>query len=54
MTRQSGNAIDEFVTEALRNNLVGLPLDLARRSTWRAAAKPACPASTKRVVSSMR
>ncbi len=28
MTRQSGNAIDEFVTEALRNNLVGLPLDL--------------------------
>jgi Ca2+-binding RTX toxin-like protein len=29
MTRQSGNAIDEFVTEALRNNLVGLPLDLA-------------------------
>jgi Ca2+-binding RTX toxin-like protein len=29
MTRQSGNAIDEFITEALRNNLVGLPLDLA-------------------------
>jgi Ca2+-binding RTX toxin-like protein len=29
MTRQAGNAIDEFVTEALRNNLVGLPLDLA-------------------------
>ena len=29
MTRQVGNAIDEFVTEALRNNLVGLPLDLA-------------------------
>ncbi|TWC27050.1 hemolysin type calcium-binding protein, partial [Pseudomonas sp. SJZ079] len=29
MTRQTGNAIDEFVTEALRNNLVGLPLDLA-------------------------
>lgn len=29
MTRQRGNAIDEFVTEALRNNLVGLPLDLA-------------------------
>ena len=28
MTRQVGNAIDEFVTEALRNNLVGLPLDL--------------------------
>jgi Ca2+-binding RTX toxin-like protein len=29
MTRQTGNEIDEFVTEALRNNLVGLPLDLA-------------------------
>jgi Ca2+-binding RTX toxin-like protein len=27
-TRQVGNEIDEFVTEALRNNLVGLPLDL--------------------------
>ncbi|WP_295557663.1 peroxidase family protein [uncultured Hyphomicrobium sp.] len=29
MTRVVGNEIDEFVTEALRNNLVGLPLDLA-------------------------
>lgn len=28
VTRQTGNAIDEFVTEALRNNLLGLPLDL--------------------------
>jgi hypothetical protein len=28
ITRQVGNEIDEFVTEALRNNLVGLPLDL--------------------------
>jgi Ca2+-binding RTX toxin-like protein len=28
MTRQVGNEIDEFVTEALRNNLLGLPLDL--------------------------
>lgn len=28
MTRQTGNEIDEFVTGALRNNLVGLPLDL--------------------------
>lgn len=28
MTRQTGNEVDEFVTEALRNNLVGLPLDL--------------------------
>jgi Ca2+-binding RTX toxin-like protein len=28
LTRTQGNEIDEFVTEALRNNLVGLPLDL--------------------------
>lgn len=28
MTRQLGNEIDEFVTSALKNNLVGLPLDL--------------------------
>ena len=28
MTRQTGNEIDEFVTEALRNKLLGLPLDL--------------------------
>src|SRR5262245_30106071 len=27
-TRQVGNAIDEFKTEAMRNNLLGLPLDL--------------------------
>ncbi|WP_212612133.1 peroxidase family protein [Sphingomonas lacunae] len=29
MTRQVSNEIDEYVTDALRNNLVGLPLDLA-------------------------
>ena len=29
MSNQVGNAIDEWVTDALRNNLVGLPLDLA-------------------------
>src|SRR5262245_2679079 len=28
-TRQAGNEIDEFKTEALRNNLLGLPLNLA-------------------------
>lgn len=28
MTHQVGNEVDEFVTEALRNNLLGLPLDL--------------------------
>ncbi|BCL74572.1 hypothetical protein JHS3_03080 [Jeongeupia sp. HS-3] len=36
MTRQVGNEIDEFVTEALRNNLVGLPLDLAALNIARA------------------
>ena len=36
MTRQRGNEIDEFVTEALRNNLVGLPLDLAALNIARA------------------
>jgi Ca2+-binding RTX toxin-like protein len=29
MSRQVGNEMDEFIVEALRNNLVGLPLDLA-------------------------
>src|SRR5262249_20131593 len=29
VTREVGNEIDEFVTEALRNNLLGTPLDLA-------------------------
>ena len=29
MSRQTGNEIDEFVTGALRNSLLGLPLDLA-------------------------
>ena len=29
MSRQSGNEIDEFVTNVLRNQLVGIPLDLA-------------------------
>ena len=36
MSHQTGNAIDEFVTEALRNNLVGLPLDLATLNMARA------------------
>jgi Ca2+-binding RTX toxin-like protein len=36
MTRQVGNEIDEFTTEALRNNLVGLPLDLPALNIARA------------------
>jgi len=36
MTRQVGNEIDEFVTEALRNELLGLPLDLPALNMARA------------------
>ena len=36
MTDQVGNEIDEFVTEALRSNLLGLPLDLATLNIARA------------------
>jgi Ca2+-binding RTX toxin-like protein len=36
MTDQVGNEIDEFVTEALRNRLLGLPLDLATLNIARA------------------
>lgn len=36
VTRQVGNELDEFVTEALRNNLLGLPLDLATLNMARA------------------
>ena len=41
MTIERGNEIDEFVVDALRNSLLGLPLDLPP-STSRAAATPAC------------
>jgi hypothetical protein len=33
---QTGNELDEFVTETLRNNLLGLPLDLATINMARA------------------
>ncbi|GAA2721565.1 peroxidase family protein [Cellulomonas aerilata] len=36
MTRQVGNELDEFTTEALRNRLLGLPLDLATLNITRA------------------
>ncbi|MER5674817.1 peroxidase family protein [Pseudonocardia alni] len=36
MSDQTGNEIDEFVTETLRNNLLGLPLDLATLNLTRA------------------
>ncbi|MFZ6049905.1 peroxidase family protein, partial [Pseudomonas sp. CR3202] len=36
VTRQQGNEIDNFVTDALRNNLLGLPLDLPTVNMTRA------------------
>jgi Ca2+-binding RTX toxin-like protein len=36
---QRGNEIDEFVTESLRNNLLGLPLDLATLNMTRARSE---------------
>ncbi|MFE4837583.1 peroxidase family protein [Arthrobacter sp. NPDC056691] len=36
MSDQSGNELDEFVTDTLRNNLLGLPLDLATINMTRA------------------
>jgi Ca2+-binding RTX toxin-like protein len=39
MSDQTGNEIDEFVTETLRNNLLGLPLDLPTINMTRARAE---------------
>ncbi|MEI7743872.1 MAG: peroxidase family protein [Chloroflexota bacterium] len=39
MVMQRGNEIDEFVTETLRNNLLGLPLDLATLNMARARSE---------------
>ena len=36
MSDQTGNELDEFVTDTLRNNLLGLPLDLATINMTRA------------------
>jgi Ca2+-binding RTX toxin-like protein len=36
MANQTGNEMDEFITEAVRNNLLGLPLDLAALNLARA------------------
>jgi hypothetical protein len=38
LTRQVGNEMDEFVTEAVHNNLLGLPLDLAALNITRGRA----------------
>ncbi len=39
MSDQTGNELDEFVTETLRNNLLGLPLDLASINMARARSE---------------
>ncbi|MHA7276868.1 peroxidase family protein, partial [Arthrobacter sp. Hz1] len=39
MSDQVGNELDEFVTETLRNNLLGLPLDLATINITRARSE---------------
>ncbi len=39
MSDQTGNEIDEFVTDVLRNHLVGLPLDLAAINMTRARSE---------------
>ena len=36
---QVGNELDEFVTETLRNNLLGLPLDLPTLNMTRARSE---------------
>ena len=39
MSDQTGNELDEFVTETLRNNLLGLPLDLPTVNMARARSE---------------
>ena len=39
MSDQAGNELDEFVTETLRNNLLGLPLDLPTINMTRARSE---------------
>ncbi len=43
MSDQTGNELDEFVTETLRNNLLGLPLDLATINLTRARSEGVPP-----------
>ena len=47
-TRQVGNHIDEFVTEAVRNNLLGLPLDLAVLNLARGRSEGVAPLNVVR------
>ncbi|NUR05510.1 MAG: heme peroxidase [Nocardioidaceae bacterium] len=43
MSDQTGNEIDEFVVETLRNNLLGLPLDLAAINLTRGRSEGVLP-----------
>ncbi|MFZ4717892.1 MAG: peroxidase family protein [Ilumatobacteraceae bacterium] len=43
MVSQRGEEIDEFITEALRNNLVGLPLDLGTLNITRSRSEGIAP-----------
>ncbi|VXB30551.1 Heme peroxidase [Nocardioides sp. AX2bis] len=43
MSDQTGNELDEFVTDTLRNNLLGLPLDLATINMTRARSEGVPP-----------
>ena len=47
-SRQVGNEIDEFVTEALRNQLLGLPLDLATINLMRGRSEGVAPLNSVR------
>jgi Ca2+-binding RTX toxin-like protein len=47
-TRQVGMEIDEFVTEAVRNNLLGLPLDLATINLARGRSEGVAPLNAVR------
>ena len=51
---QVGNELDEFVTETLRNNLLGLPLDLATLNLARARDEGIPPLNDVRRRSSRR
>ncbi len=48
MSDQVGNELDEFVTETLRNNLLGLPLDLATINMTRARSEGIPPLNVLR------
>jgi Ca2+-binding RTX toxin-like protein len=47
-TRTVANEIDEFVTEAVRNNLLGLPLDLAAINLMRGRSEGVAPLNSVR------